>query len=422
MIVTTKKYESIYRILFNEANEDGYTLVEGALKPQSLGITSFTAKNSLTKVNRALSDAVSNGKISENVSSLCKILCKAVSEKKPDDQVNVIDKLIEGEPYMEEIEITFKENTKAAKAIKLLSADKIKNAIIKDFGEILGPIFLLNLIAEANRVAYSNDKQEKVKDYTIQTNDKLYWNVSAKALKKANAPSVSGLIEAIQNSGQDTINKLLEGENQTVSELKWLVDMLQEKSLSRDQWISIVNRYSYYDEALKSAFNNFKSFFNISDKSQYDPSAFESLFDKKCESDLEGVKALIKNEWDALNISSNKVSVKLNEDLNYFKSLENSTKIGIFMYPIIKRTVLVMNEHLGILGNSEETDVDIFTKVVRYYFDGYKQLYLDVRLLEKGIKFVFKMIEMGKCNWTLVYDKSTMNNPYTRLQMQVVAN
>lgn len=442
MIVTTNKYESIQRILLKyEANDDSdnYTLKSGSLKPQSLELSGFTKSSRSKKISDALSKAVENNNISENIKNLCILLSNAVANEKSNSKVDVISNLLAGNPHEFSATIrvnkkdktldTIGKNTSTSKLVSLLKNSDIKNEITKDFGEILGPIFLLNHVTDAESVVYSSDKSEQVKDYNLKLSDKSYWSVSAKALKRANAPSISGLIKAINNSGNDTLNELLDGEDSTVGELRWLVSILQDKSTSKDEWIQIVKRYSEYspdygESELKTAFEEFNKFFDLKDSSDYDVDKFNDIFDKKCYSNLKEVKNIISYVWTKLGVSAEKSSVNLDqESADYYTSLNPKTKIGIFMYPIIKKAVTVMNKRLGIYRDSEKTDTDIFTKVARYYFSGYKQLYLDVDLSASGsVDFKFKMIEMGECDWTLIYDKSTMNNPYTRLQMKVKAS
>lgn len=451
MLFINKKYESLNRVLnscINEEEEEPsieYTLKADALKPQNLGLTSVTERNDVI----AAIDRVGSDSLSDNVKALCKLLCNKVASNTK-QTVDIENLTLSGMPHLDKSSVDVGE----APVLELLKISDIRNSVIKDFGEVLGAIFLLNYVDGAKEIVYNEGTSDKIVDYSIVIGEEevagdkpLSWGVSAKALRGGARPSVQGLIEAIDNSDKneliDLINKSYNKQSAKET-LKLLINTLSEKTETGEytaianQWVELIEKYL----PRNSCISRFKDLFNISlSDAVADITKFGDIFDavfngatynedgtfkkyNKRRSKRASILDLAKDCCDKFNTKPKIIPSEFNKDIiDKDSELSAKNKLGVFVYPMERGVVSNLNTLLGINSTRKNSKKpDIFTAIVRHYFRDYRQLYLDLDL-EAGsnsIIFTFKIKKMSQCDWKLVCTNSAKEPFAKRLGIQVI--
>lgn len=312
--------------------------------------------------------------------------------------------------------------------LALLKDKDWKSAINKNLGEVLGAIFLLNNIEGIESIYFSNDKAEKLSDYTAIVNGKKY-KMSAKAEKvKAHDPSIVALIDAIEASGKkdiDEINDIYsDNEKLNLSELKELITLLQstisDKLVTRNQYIKLFDKF--FDESGKSVLNDItkvftgstdlESLLNLSD------TEFCDKLDELISNDLETLRTLVNNIYSYTHVKkSDKTSIDTNAKAqSLLNNKDKKQKLGLIYYPLIIKLVDVLNNKFT---KAENGKVSVFTAVCRHYFKEYRQIYFDISLKRNGPIFTLRSIDLGDTDWTITPGGVTSQRPFNdRLSMK----
>ncbi len=312
--------------------------------------------------------------------------------------------------------------------LALLKDKDWKSAINKNLGEVLGAIFLLNNIEGIESIYFSNDKAEKLSDYTAVVNGKKY-KMSAKAEKvKAHDPSIVALIDAIEASGKKDIDEIndvySDSEKLDLSELKELITLLQstisDKLVTRNQYIKLFDKF--FDESGKSVLNDITKIFtgstdlesllNLSD------TEFCDKLDELISNDLETLRTLVNNIYSYAHVKkSDKTSVDTNAKAqSLLNNKDKKQKLGLIYYPLIMKLVEVLNNKFT---KAENGKVSVFTAVCRHYFKEYRQIYFDISLKRNGPVFTLRSIDLGDTDWTITPGGVTSQRPFNdRLSMK----
>lgn len=312
--------------------------------------------------------------------------------------------------------------------LALLKDKDWKSAINKNLGEVLGAIFLLNNIDGIDSIYFSNDKAEKLSDYTAVINGKKY-KMSAKAEKvKAHDPSVVALIDAINASDRKDIEEIndvySDKEKLDLSELKELVTLLQstisDKLVTRNQYIKLFDKF--FDDSGKSILNNIakvftgsadlESLLNLSDTD------FCNKFDELISNDLKTLQTLVNSIYSYTGVKkSDKTSIDTDSKAqSLLNNKDKKQKLGLIFYPLIIKLVDVLNNKFT---KAENGKVSVFTAVCRHYFKEYRQIYFDISLKRNGPVFTLRGIDLGDTDWTITPGGVTSQRPFNdRLSMK----
>ena len=407
------------------------------LKPQNLGISADSINSIGEKISGKFTSSdeiisqldytIHSSKAFSSVDDLFKdsliTLCNTVNNLHL-DPIN-IDEFIcnyRAKPFEKVLDVT-DENVLA-----LLKDKDWKSAINKNLGEVLGAIFLLNNIEGIESIYFSNDKAEKLSDYTAIVNGKKY-KMSAKAEKvKAHDPSIVALIDAIEASGKKDIEEIndvySDNEKLNLSELKELVTLLQstisDKLVTRNQYIKLFDKF--FDESGKSVLNNItkvftgstdlESLLNLSDTD------FCDKLDELISNDLETLQTLVNNIYSYAHVKkSDKTSVDTNAKAqSLLNNKDKKQKLGLIYYPLIMKLISILNDKFT---KAENGKVSVFTAVCRHYFKEYRQIYFDISLKRNGPIFTLRGIDLGDTDWTITPGGVTSQRPFNdRLSMK----
>lgn len=400
------------------------------LKPQNLGISAGSINSigenisgkftSTSEIISQLDYTIHSSKVFSSVDDLFKdsiiSLCNIVNNLHL-DPIN-IDEFIcnyRVEPFEKILKVT-DENVLA-----LLKDKDWKSAINKNLGEVLGAIFLLNNIEGIESIYFSNDKAEKLSDYTAVVNGKKY-KMSAKAEKvKAHDPSIVALIDAIEASGTndiDAINDVYsDNEKLDLSELKELITLLQstisDKLVTRTQYIKLFDKF--FDESGKSILrdiantftgsSDLESLINLSDAD------FCDKLDELISTNLELLQSLVNRIYSYANVKkSDKTSVDTEAKAkSLLNNKDKKQKLGLIYFPLIMKLVNILNNKFTKADNGK---VSVFTAVCRHYFKEYRQIYFDISLKRNGPVFTLRSIDLGDTDWTITPGGVTSQRPF----------
>lgn len=407
------------------------------LKPQNLGISAGSIDAVGEKISGKFANSaeiisqldytIHSNKVFSAVDDLFKdsivSLCNAVNSLHL-ESIN-IDEFIcsyRSKPFEKGIKIS-DENVLA-----LLKDKDWKSAINKNLGEVLGAIFLLNNIDGIESIYFSNDKAEKLSDYTAVVNGKKY-KVSAKAEKvKAHDPSVVALIDAINASDRKDIEEIndvySDKEKLDLSGLKELVTLLQstisDKLVTRNQYIKLFDKF--FDDSGKSILNNIASTFagstDLESLLSLSDTDFCNKFDELLNNDLDSLRKLVNSIYSYTGVKkSDKTSIDTDSKAqSLLNNKDKKQKLGLIFYPLIMKLVDVLNNKFT---KAENGKVSVFTAVCRHYFKEYRQIYFDISLKRNGPVFTLRGIDLGDTDWTITPGGVTSQRPFNdRLSMK----
>ena len=373
-------------------------VADKVLGPQKLNLLEPGGYN-LTEFKKAIIDGINN-RTGENSSqlinpelakSLITIVNKVADETKESD-ISIEDLLFE--ENISHKKITYKYNLNDGD----INQDEVKSAlnrIMNDFGEVLGPLFLLKYLNGSERVLFGSDYSEAMKDYTIIRNG-LAMGVSAKSIKGGNAPDIKPALailskfitsgapinsivdwqkstitfdQLLSNSYVDNADKIEDAKNfftmlvnaandkgkatLTQQQLLALVDYM----LSKESYVKVLCNAMGIDSLQYFIINGFKNNSVCDDFFSKPYKDLKAIFDKIASDTGSGDRKGLPSEADLAKMS-------------------NKAKLGYFISPLIHAAIAKANKVFG-LDKKNSGQVDIISAVMRLAFN-YKQIYLGV--------------------------------------------
>lgn len=373
------------------------------LSPQSLGITGVFNKQSLLKEIKNGLDTSSS--IPDSLKTSLWFICKQIASK-TDETIDLDDMILHGTKKVLNYNLPSKE-------IDLDAFKNSLNAIAKDFGEVIGGVFLLNYMADAKSVAYSDSYTDAMIDYQIICKDNTTLGVSAKIESGGHTPSSSALLNKMKNfvtSGAEingmTFDELLANSYvqspDSVAKAKEFFEILMSTNdmSTKAQYITLIDKFCSDNKAVNDFCNlfGFSKFYDLLTKcgDKTLESNFAKIFDNIC-SDSKSYKKLV-------TLCSN-----LKKDCGFASTisfdspddaiaLKNIYKIGMFVYPFSQLAVKTINDNFG-LSKSNSKKIDIISAFIRLAFS-HKQIYTKIQILsENKLTIVFSFAAMDTGDW-----------------------
>lgn len=266
-------------------------------------------------------------------------------------------------------------------AFKEFSSTDFKN-LFNDFGEILGPIFLLNKLTGKNLVlSFPSESNAPLYDYKI--NENLF--ISAKH-KGGATPSWQNALSAIDEKIKEKI--IIPSTQKEKIFCYEIIPGCVKKSQKEEIW-NLMKILSKYD-------NNIKNIYTFLDKSglgkEFDINTLNNIY-------LKGEKyfsKFLKTYWDICNYSGDK-GISLEEIIskwNYKKPSNQGIEAGSIIYPLRIAITKSLNNNFG--KNSENKNDDIISKYISLVNNGF-QIYLWDKFNQKQNKMeiTFKIADMS---------------------------
>ena len=359
------------------------------LTPDKLDLSgSYKSKESIIS---SATSAIERNVTNPDYQNFCIDLIKAVSEYE-----KIYDTVDDVHGSNEDFSIT----TDLSKYRELIDAKSIK-AIEKDFGEILGGIFMFNIIADpGSGLSFPSESNLALVDF--------FFNglaVSSKAGKGAKA-SASGYISAINNSMKASNTSLSVKESEAIEKvLKPLEQAPNEPKnttyLNRSRGSSTFsNTIDLFNIHLKggSSWNFWTKSTKLNRGNINRDAIIQSFVDLKESNNLHKTLSKFVSMTD-LNVGSsgklNYLIIPLIKSKNekdaqialdkILEEKEYDILIGIVLYACSKELQKVINQ------NYSETITSIINKSLSV-----KQLYLDMKIKSNLIKFSIRSMETGK--------------------------
>ena len=334
-------------------------------------------------------------------------------------------------------------------AIKSLSPQDINN-IQNDFGEVLGPALFFylyirkqsfltrdtnqELILSLNKTAHSIScefpiaSNNQLIDYVIKSDETGVINVSAKAWGGGATPSGISIFQSYAGTNRagaytpgelDLIEHVSESYNYSVTAQQLaLINKFEIEDMS-DKWKALPQDMQ---EVLKEVF----AFSKDTDKKLTTTKLagrIKDIFIKSKISPIDAIRSLYKsynyinNRSNGINplISGSKAAEAFNnmEDNIWTPTLNNRILCGIFIYPVWKHTVGLLNEKYGKYGSEGD---DVISSFINKQID-MKQVYfgIDNSLLK------FRFVSSGTSSWRFsMGGLTTANITNCRLGIKIV--
>lgn len=369
-------------------------IADKQLTPQGLGLTGvFTKSNLLSSLKKALKNA---DNLDVNLKDSLTFISDKINNNTEKDVIDLDDMIIHGTKKVLQYELP--------DSVNLDLFTKSLNTVVKDFGEVIGGIFLLNYLEDAKAVVYDDSFTSPMIDYEIVFNDENKLGISAKAESGGHAPSAAKALKALQAfvTNGEQINGLTF--DQFVSEhvkskkagaaAKRLFELLTELSSAsvRTQYISLVNEYCAKDSFIKKfcklfGLSSFIELANINDQQ------FADKFDALCSNDKNFTAML--NLLNDIASGTGRSARQIPDTAEKAKSLSKQQKIGLFIYPLTAYVVDYINKTFGL----NDDGLDIISAFIRLAFS-HKQVYLGIKLsTNNSIKLTFSFAAMDTGNW-----------------------
>lgn len=404
----------VCQITFNK-NIDSYDIKKGdvvyvtnrttvvadkQLSPQSLGIVGTFSKSALIKkINKSLDES----SLPDTLKTSLRYICEQIS-KNTDKAVDINDLILKGAKQV----LTY---ALPSKNVNLDEFKKSLNAIAKDFGEIIGGVFLLSYMNGAEQVVYSDSFTEPMIDYQIITEDNSTLGVSAKIASGGHTPSASTVLSKLKSyviSGMEiegmSFDEMLKEKYvdrpDNVKEAKEFFEVLVKtnEGSTKNQYITLIDTFCSDNKTVKDFCKLFElsRFYELI--TEFGDKTLEANFGKKFDSICEN-KASFKK---LLNLYSNiekncgyKSTIEFSTPEEALK-LKNIQKIGMFIYPLSRLMVKTINENFG-LDKKNKNKIDIISAFVRLAFS-HKQIYTKIQLSANNnvvITFSFAAMDVG---------------------------
>lgn len=376
------------------------------LSPQGLGLTVHTKQNIIAAVKKGL-DAAED--IDINVRNILVFLCEQINKDTQEGTLNYYD-LVAGKVGTQERTYTLPNTYN----MDLVSDPQVKNTIEKDFGEVLGSIFMLNALNDATHVSYDSSVTTKMIDYVIEiidgtTKEPIDVEISAKAAKKGNAPSsqeafsrLTGFINGeaeIEGIGNFKQFMQLFGSDKKAEELLKLVATCVSDT-TRNGFIDFADYWC--PEDVLSKFTKLFGYKSISSLKNIEDYQFAEKVNALCEDEVK-----FKQLQDFLTFTYERIQSK-SKGVDYstvdaVTELTPASKIGMIISPLSYYAKTKTNEYLASVVNNKaekEPKPDILSSFLQLAFT-YKQIYLGVTVAPEksniGLKFSFAA--MNKSKW-----------------------
>lgn len=370
------------------------------LSPQSLGIVgTFTKPALIKKINKSLDES----SLPDTLKTSLRYICEQIS-KNTDKAIDINDLILKGAKEV----LTY---ALPSKNVNLDEFKKSLNAIAKDFGEIIGGVFLLSYMNGADQVVYSDSFTEPMIDYQIITEDSSILGVSAKIASGGHTPSASTVLSKLKNyviSDMEiegmSFDKMLKEKYvdspDSVQDAKEFFEVLVEtnEGSTKNQYITLIDKFCSDNKTVKDFCKLFglSRFYDLI--TEFGDKTLEANFGKRFDS-LCTNKASFKK---LLNLYSNietncgyKSTIKFSTPEEAL-GLTNIQKIGMFVYPLSQLMVKTINDNFG-LDKKNKNKIDIISAFVRLAFS-HKQIYTKIQLSANNnvvITFSFAAMDVG---------------------------
>lgn len=256
------------------------------------------------------------------------------------------------------------------------------NNIANDFGEVLGPMMLMDKLAGDIELSYPTGSNAKLFDYIINDN---IW-LSAKAGKGAVPSSVDTMkaVQELYNNGN------IEAEGDEKDFLERIVPIIADdekkesgSAIRRQSWRLALEVSDIGDNNTLMALNILRKYGLEPNEKGIDESAINELYkDNKLES-------LLTEFYKALSYTpSSKYSI--NVLTNEFESLDKKVKEGMILYPI----KVAVTEYI------DSKYSEYITKYANMVMTGY-QMYFNHKINGNTIEISFCPKQMSKNNFRL---------------------
>ena len=400
------------------------------LSPQKLGITGTFNKSSLLKsIKEGLTSSADNNVITNELAKSLIFICTQI-DKGTEEKVTIDELLAEGAKTV----LTYDLPKSKVDSDALVNS---LDAITKDFGEIIGGVFLLNYMKGANAVIYNAGMSDAMIDYSILTDDGANIGISAKASSGGNAPSIAPAMRALKDfvisdveindtglTFTELLNKSYVDDAPSAARARELFEFLEATTdmSTKEQLIKLVELYCSNNKAVKDICKLF-DLNKFSDLLIGGPRALETNFSQKfdavCNDSKKFNKLLsIKNSIkENCNGRDTDISFSSPEEALKLSSLQ---KIGWFLVPLVKAAIDLINNEFGLDKNNKDK-VDIISAFIRLAFS-HKQIYTKIAVSSDAslVKIIFSFAAMNTGNWRFK-TKAMGNNPWKGgLTMEIV--
>ncbi len=369
-------------------------IADKQLTPQGLGLVgTFTKSSLLSSLKKALKNA---DNLDVNLKDSLVFISDKINNNTEKDVIDLDDMIIHGTKKVLQYELPDNVN------LDLFT--KSLNIVVKDFGEVIGGIFLLNYLDNAKAVVYDDGFTTPMIDYEIVFNDENKLGISAKAASSGHAPSAAKAFKTLQafvTSGEQIngltfdqfVNEHVKSKKAGAA-AKRLFELLTELSSAsvRTQYISLVNEYCAKDSFIKKfcklfGLGSFIELANINDQQ------FADKFDALCSSDKNFTAML--NLLNDIASGTGRSARQIPDNAEKAKSLSKQQKIGLFIYPLTAYVVEYINKTFGL----NDDGLDIISAFIRLAFS-HKQVYLGIKSsTNNSIKLTFSFAAMDTGNW-----------------------
>lgn len=407
-------------------------IADKVLGPQKLNLLEPGGYN-LTEFRKAIIDGINDRtgegsaqKINpELAKSLIAMVNKVVDETKV-SEVSIEDLLFEPKISNKQIKYTYKLDKDE---INKEETEKVLNRIMNDFGEVLGPLFLLKYLNGSERVIYGTDYSEAMKDYTIIHNG-ISMGVSAKSIKGGNAPDIKPALNILSDfiTSGAPINTIVDGQEgsitfdqllaksyvdnaEQIAEAKGFFEMLVNAAkgsgnatLTQEQLLTLVDYMCGNESYVKYLCSAMK----VPDLMYFVSNGFKN--NNKCD------EFFSNNSYDDLKDIFDKIASGTGSGdrkgfpiESEFNKKTSKSKLGYFISPLIHAAIDKANKVFG-LDKKNKNQVDIISAVIRLAFD-YKQIYLGVDCSEDSFTITLQFNQMNVGNWKFA-TKAMMTDPW----------
>lgn len=416
------------------SDDESYSKYNGKeLTPQGLGVT---GKFNLTSLVGAISKGLKESKyatpsLSDALIYLCNQIKNDSHEQIDFNQLIIAgaNKARPGDDSIKTLKYALPSN------VNLVELKTALGAISKDFGELLGGIYMLKFIKDSKTVSYSNDYSEKLIDYKIQTdNDEI--GVSAKEYSGGHHPSAKIFFDKLENfvlkgekvgdlTFKDLIKKHYVTKGAKDYEIKEFFELFtkSKNESTKKQWLMVIDKYAGNLKCAKDFCKLFmgsgKNFIDLI--KEFSESSleknFSARFNEICDDD-NSFKELKKLYNEIKSECKSNPATKI-DSAEQAKKLTPDNKIGAFIYPLEVYAINKINSMFGVANQS--TGVDIISAFARLAFS-HRQIYLGISITAgKNITMKLKFALMNKAKWEISKAGVTAGDPFKeRIAMHII--
>ena len=268
------------------------------------------------------------------------------------------------------------------------------NNIANDFGEILGPLMLMDKLQGEVVLSYPTDSNAKLYDYVINED---IW-VSAKAGKGA-VPSAVDTMKLVMSKIQDLTERNLFDIAKASKEEKEFLEIIvpiiadDEKknsgsAIRRQTWNLAIELGKLDCDKINNALNLFEKYGLTITENGISEDEINALYKE------DKLKDLLNTLYNTIDYNpSNKYSIS--EIISNFESLDKKTKEGMILYPIKTIITEFINNKYGYLS-----DHDYISEYANKVMSGY-QMYLNKKITDNSITITFEPKAMEKNKFKL---------------------